>query len=76
MNLKEAFRFQNKIQSLMTEADGILSREQNITKVQNTYLRKKVMAEAEDETTIDAPNTEYSGRITEMAMFLLHLLDE
>ena len=36
MNLKEAFRFQNKIQSLMTEADGILSREQNITKVQNT----------------------------------------
>ena len=57
MNLKEAFRFQNKIQSLMTEADGILSREQNITKVQNTYLRKKVMAEAEDETTIDAPNT-------------------
>lgn len=76
MNLKEAFRFQNKLQSLMREADSILSREQNITKVQNTYLRKKVMAEAEDETTVDAPSTEYSGRITEVAMFLLHLLEE
>lgn len=76
MNLKEAFRFQNKLQSLMNEADSILSREQNIIKVQNTYLRKKVMAEAEDETSIDAPGTEYSGRITEVAMFLLHLLNE
>ena len=61
MNLKEAFRFQNKLQSLMNEADSILSREQNITKVQNTYLRKKVMAEAEDETSIDAPSTEYKA---------------
>lgn len=76
MNLKEAFRFQNKLQSLMNEADSILSREQNIIKVQNTYLRKKVMAEAEDETSVDAPSTEYSGRITEVAMFLLHLLNE
>jgi len=76
MNLKEAFRFQNKLQTLMSEAVSILSREQNITKVQNTYLRKKVMAEAEDETTVEAPNTEYSGRITEVALFLLHLLDE
>ena len=76
MNLKEAFRFQNKLQSLMREADSILSREQNITKVQNTYLRKKVMVEAEDETTVDAPSTEYSGRITEVALFLLHLLEE
>ena len=76
MNLKEAFRFQNKLQSMMDEAQSILGSTANITKVQNTYLRKKVMPEAENETTIDAPNTEYSGRITEMAMFLLHLLDE
>lgn len=76
MNLKEAFRFQNKLQALMAEADEILSCDQNITKVQNTYLRKKVMAEAEDETTIEAPNTEYSGRITEVAIFLHHLLSE
>ena len=76
MSLKEAFRFQNKLQSLMLEANSILSCEKNITRVQSTYLRKKVMAETEDETTVDAPSTEYSGRITEMAMFLLYLLDE
>lgn len=76
MNLKEAFRFQNKLLSMMEEAQSILRSEQNITKVQNTYLRKKVMAEAEDETTMEQPSTEYSERITEMAVFLLYLLDE
>lgn len=76
MNLKEAFRFQNKLQALMAEADGILSCDQNITRVQNTHLRRKVMAEAEDETTVEAPATEYSGRITEVAVFLHHLLGE
>ena len=76
MNLKEAFRFQNKLQSMMDEAHSILGSTANITKVQNTYLRKKVMTEAENETTIDAPATEYSEQITLVAEFLLHLLSE
>lgn len=67
MNLKEAFRFQNKLQSMMTDAQSILGNNGNITKVQNTYLRHKVMAEAEDEVTMEAPSTEYSENITEMA---------
>lgn len=70
MNLKEAFRFQNKLQSMMTDAQSILGNNGNITKVQNTYLRHKVMAEAEDEVTMEAPSTEYSESITEMAEFL------
>ena len=76
MNLKEAFRFQNKLQSMMDEAQSILGSTANITKVQNTYLRKKVMPEAENETTIDAPATEYSEQITLVAEFMLHLLSE
>ena len=76
MNLKEAFRFQNKLQSMMDEGQSILGSTANITKVQNTYLRKKVMPEAENETTIDAPATEYSEQITLVAEFLLHLLSE
>ena len=76
MNLKEAFRFQNKLQSMMDEAQSILGSTANITKVQNTYLRKKVMPEAENETPIDAPATEYSEQITLVAEFLLHLLSE
>ena len=41
MNLKEAFRYQNKLQSFMDEAQGILDRDANVTKVENTYLRHK-----------------------------------
>ena len=76
MNLKEAFRFQNKLQSMMDEVDAILVNSGNITKIQNTYLRHKVMAEAEDETTFETPPTEYGDKITELAEFLMHLLTE
>ena len=76
MNLKESFRYQNKLQHLMLEAENILSRPQNITRVHNTYLRKKVMPEVEDETIEDTPATEYSEHITELAEFLLFLLGE
>ena len=49
MNLKEAFRYQNKLQSFLDDAQSILNRDSNVTRVENTYLRHKVMAEAEDE---------------------------
>ena len=76
MNLKEAFRFQNKLQSLMEEAQSILGCDANITRVQNTYLRKKVLKNFENETTVEAPRTEYSEQITALAEFLLYLLGE
>lgn len=76
MNLKEAFRYQNKLQSFMDEAQGILDRDANVTKVENTYLRHKVMAEAEDETVLITPETEYYEQITDIAQFLLYLLNE
>ena len=74
MNLKEAFRYQNKLQSLMEEAREILGNEENITRVQKTYLRKKVMKSFENETTVEAPSTEYSEQITAVAEFLVYLL--
>ena len=76
MNLKEAFRYQNKIQSFMDEAQSILDRDANVTKVENTYLRHKVMPETEDETVFIAPETEYYEQITGIAQFLLYLLSE
>ena len=76
MNLKEAFRFQNKLQSVLEETKRILGREQNVTKIKNTYLRKKVMPEAENETVEELPPTEYAEHITEMAGFLLYVLEE
>ena len=65
MNLKEAFRYQNKIQALMCEAENIFRNRANITKVTNTNLRHKVMPEASDETVVEIPETEYCGKITE-----------
>lgn len=76
MNLKEAFRFQNRLHDMSEEAIRFLDHEPNITKVQNTYLRKKVMAGAEDETTVEAVTGAYSDRVTELADFLLWLLEE
>lgn len=76
MNLKEASRYQNKLQSFMDEAQNILDRDANVTKVENTYLRHKVMPEAEDETVLTAPETEYYEQITGIAQFLLYLLGE
>ena len=77
MNLKEAFRFQNKLQSLMDNAKEILDDKRNITQTKNTYLRSKVVSDAEDEVTFDdIPNPEYTEQITNLAEFLIYLLDE
>lgn len=76
MNLKEAFRFQNKLQTLLDEAQAILGVDANVTRVENTYLRHKVMPEAEDETVLVTPETEYYEQITDIARFLLYLLEE
>ena len=76
MNLKEAFRCQNKLQSLMYNAEEILRNRANITKVTSTNLRHKVMPEMTDETVVEIPESEYSGRITDVALFLVFLLEE
>ena len=76
MNLKEAFRYQNKLQRLMTEAESILRRDQNVTRVENTALRRKVNPDAENETTLETPETEYAEQITDITMFLMFLMQE
>ena len=76
MNLKEAFRYQNKLEQLMDTAKGILAREKNVVKVHNTALLSKVNPEARDETTLELPETEYADQITQVAVFLMFLLDE
>ncbi len=76
MNLKEAFRFQNKLGSLLQEAEMVLERDSNVMKVENTYLRKKVMAETENETVVETPASDYAEKITELAGFTVFLLTE
>ena len=76
MNLKEAFRYQNKIQSFIDEVQCILNNESNITKVENTHLRHKVMADAQDETVRTQPDSEYHSQINQLVGFMLSLLGE
>ena len=76
MNLKEAFRFQNKLQSFIDEVQRILEDESNITEVKTTYYRHRVNPDAEDETTLAQAESEFSNQITELAGFALYLLGE
>ncbi len=76
MNLKEAFRFQNKLGTMMDEAQAILGRDANLVKVENTHLRQKVMEGAENETILEMPPSEYAERITDVSKFLMFLLAE
>jgi len=76
MNLKEAFRYQNRLQRLMEEGQSILSREHNVVKVENTALLHKVNPDAVDETTLELPDTEYADQITDIAMLLMYLLEQ
>ena len=77
MNLKEAFRFQNKLQNLMSDAKNILDDRRNITQTKNTYMRSTVVEDAEDEVTFDdIPEPEYAEKITAVTEFLIYLLDE
>ena len=76
MNLKDAFRAQNKLQALMDEAGDILQDRGNTLKVTTTHLRSKVMPEAQDAVTESVPPSEYADHINEVALFLTAMLVE
>lgn len=76
MNLKDAFRAQNKLQALMDEAGGILQDRDNILKVTTTHLRSKVMPETQDAMTEEAAPSEYAEHINQVAAFLMAMLAE
>lgn len=76
MNLKEAFRCQNKLKALMDEAKSILEDKRNITEVKVTTLYSRVVPERENEVTVEAAPSEYADRIDAVAAFLLDLLHE
>ena len=76
MNLKDAFRYQNTLSSFIEEAQSILSIDSNVTRIENTYLRHKVASDAEDETVVEEPSSEFADRITEVARFIIFLLEE
>lgn len=76
MNLKEAFRFQNKLESLIMNTENILDDEDCVTLTKRTYLYKKANTDAENETMTIIPDTEYYRQLNEMIEFAVYLLDQ
>lgn len=79
MNLKEAFRFQNKLNELITKSEDILRNEGNIMTVTNTVLKSKVDKEAENEVTREPYRFslfDLEGKVTRLADFLMYLFEE
>lgn len=76
MNLKEAFRFQNKLESLINETEAILSSEDCVTLTRRTYLYKKVNPDVTNQTVTVTPDTEFYKQINELIEFAMYLLDQ
>lgn len=76
MNLKEAFRFQNRIEQLISETENILSSEDCVTLTRRTYLYKKANPEAENETVTVIPDTEYYQQLNKLIEFVMYLLKQ
>ena len=75
MNLKEAFRFQNRLQKYFDTAVGIFESE-DVTKTESTLLLSKEDENATDEVMMSEPETLYAEHITDMVRFALNLLAE
>lgn len=76
MNLKDAFRAQNKLQFIMSQAVEILEDHRNILKIKTTHLRSKVMGDAQDVVVEENAPCEYAGHANEIAEFLMVMMKE
>ena len=75
MNLKEAFRYQNKIDSLIQEAELLMSDNSNLLQTKSTYLRHKVDPSYQDEEVLEVNPSDYTAHMTDVVSMVLYLLD-
>jgi len=77
MNMKEAFRFQNKLEAVLIEAQDILKNDRNVMKTELHYLRSKVMSEASDEVVQESPAVDLGeDNVTALIRFTMFILGE
>ena len=79
MNLKEAFRFQNKLQDLINRVEEILRNESNIMLVTNTVLKSKVDYQATDDVTREQTKFtlfDLTNKVTTLVDFLMYLFEQ
>ena len=76
MYLKEAFRYQNYLNELITTTIGYLNNSQYTTKTVQEHLRKKANPDAENETIDLSSERVLPYTANQMVDFLQHLIDE
>jgi len=76
MILKEAYRYQNYLESLLNEAISFLSRSNNITITTETHMRAKVRPEMEDETKDNLQDREINAKADDMIDFINMIVEE
>lgn len=77
MNMKEAFRFQNKLDAILSEAEDILKIDRNVMKQESHYLHSKVISEVEDEIIQDRPDVDLGeNNVTNLIQFTVFILQE
>ena len=69
ISLKKSFELQNYLNGLYSAALGILMMQDNTTTTKQEHLRKKVYAEAEDETITKPKRNEFEFSINELIEF-------
>lgn len=76
MILKEAFRYQNYLTSLFTQATGYLSREDFITTTTQKHNRTKVNPDAQDEDIVAPKTFTVDYKPNDLINFVVKLIDE
>lgn len=76
MNLKEAFRYQNFLESQITALTHYLTFKMNVVKVSQLHKRNDANPDAENETVDATAERQYSASPDEVARILALLLNE
>lgn len=76
MILKEAFRYQNYLDNLISTADSYLRGTNNVMRVVETHMRSKSQANAEDEVRDNISSRELSASPDTIINFVMKVLDE
>lgn len=76
MYLKEAFRYQNFLSRMVDRTTMCLGNRNYITKTTQEHMRKKVNADAEDETIEVSVDRPFECTNNQLVSFLKHLMEE
>lgn len=76
ITLKKSFEFQNYLKSLFDAALSVLSFNDNITETKQEHMRKKVLADAEDEVVTKPKRHEYEFDMNTLIDFVCYIQEQ